>query len=119
MFRTALLDSSLFLFITTMDNFPFSPLKNTAKCRTPIRPITQNTQRNETTQNELKPNQNEQSFTRMGPSLALWGVGIGAAVTLFMSPTPIFQKDVLHKIPLVRPCPFSYVQNAEADLRWV
>ncbi|KAJ1307248.1 hypothetical protein OPQ81_001361 [Rhizoctonia solani] len=30
-----------------------------------------------------------------------WGAGAGAAVTLFMSVTPIFQKDVLLKIPVV------------------
>ncbi|EUC65047.1 ubiquinol-cytochrome-C reductase complex subunit [Rhizoctonia solani AG-3 Rhs1AP] len=30
-----------------------------------------------------------------------WGVAAGAAVTLFMSVTPIFQKDVLLKIPVL------------------
>ncbi|KAG8683160.1 hypothetical protein FRC08_014493 [Ceratobasidium sp. 394] len=30
-----------------------------------------------------------------------WGVGAGAAVTLLMSVTPIFKKDVLLKVPVV------------------
>jgi hypothetical protein len=33
--------------------------------------------------------------------LGLWGIGAGAAVTLFMSDVPVFRKDVLLKIPFV------------------
>ncbi|WVQ84594.1 hypothetical protein IAT38_006748 [Cryptococcus sp. DSM 104549] len=33
---------------------------------------------------------------------ATWGVGAGVAVTLFASSIPLFQADVLHKIPVVR-----------------
>jgi hypothetical protein len=35
-----------------------------------------------------------------GP-LLLWGGGIGIAVSLFLSDVPLFQKDVLRKIPAV------------------
>lgn len=35
-----------------------------------------------------------------GP-LALWGAGVGVAVALFLSDVPLFQKDVLRKIPAV------------------
>lgn len=31
-----------------------------------------------------------------------WGIGAGIAVSLFMSPVPIFQKDVLDRFPIVR-----------------
>ena len=31
----------------------------------------------------------------------VWGVGIGLAVTLFLSDVPLFQRDVLKKIPAV------------------
>jgi hypothetical protein len=31
----------------------------------------------------------------------LWGGGIGIAVSLFLSDVPLFQKDVLRKIPAV------------------
>ncbi|ORY35806.1 hypothetical protein BCR39DRAFT_34208 [Naematelia encephala] len=34
------------------------------------------------------------------PSLVGWGVAAGAAVALFMSDIPVFQKDVLRKIPV-------------------
>jgi ubiquinol-cytochrome c reductase subunit 10 len=34
-------------------------------------------------------------------SLIGWGVTAGVAVSLFMSPVPLFQKDVLQKIPFV------------------
>lgn len=30
-----------------------------------------------------------------------WGAGAGVAVSLFMSPVPIFQRDVLHRFPFV------------------
>lgn len=33
--------------------------------------------------------------------LAFWGIGAGAAVSLFLSDVPIFQRDVLKKIPVV------------------
>lgn len=33
---------------------------------------------------------------------AVWGVGAGAAVAYLMSDVPVFQKDVLLKIPVVR-----------------
>ncbi|PWN20628.1 hypothetical protein BCV69DRAFT_299109 [Microstroma glucosiphilum] len=36
------------------------------------------------------------------PSLALWGGAAGGAVLLFMSKVPIFQHDVLDKIPFVK-----------------
>lgn len=35
-------------------------------------------------------------------SAIFWGGGAGIAVALFMSPVPLFQKDVLRKIPVVR-----------------
>ncbi|PWN93223.1 hypothetical protein FA10DRAFT_298633 [Acaromyces ingoldii] len=35
------------------------------------------------------------------PTFAVWGVGLGGAVTLFMSQVPLFQNDVLKKIPIV------------------
>ncbi|GMK59185.1 hypothetical protein CspeluHIS016_0702000 [Cutaneotrichosporon spelunceum] len=37
-----------------------------------------------------------------GSSLVIWGAGAGIAVALFMSSVPIFQRDVLDKIPVVR-----------------
>ncbi|KAK4689138.1 hypothetical protein P7C73_g951, partial [Tremellales sp. Uapishka_1] len=37
----------------------------------------------------------------MRPTLAVWGIGAGVAVSLFMSSVPIFQTDVLKKIPAV------------------
>lgn len=41
----------------------------------------------------------------MRPALAVWGAGLGLAVTLFFSPVPVFQRDVLKKIPAVSlPC---------------
>lgn len=40
-------------------------------------------------------------FKQWTPSLALWGVGVGATVSLLLSNTPIFQNDVLKKIPLL------------------
>ncbi|KAL1413294.1 hypothetical protein Q8F55_001050 [Vanrija albida] len=40
-------------------------------------------------------------FRPFAPSLIGWGVGAGAAVALFMGSVPIFQKDVLRKIPVV------------------
>ena len=40
--------------------------------------------------------------------LGLWGIGVGAAVSLFMSDVPVFKQDVLLKIPFVRfQAPFS------------
>lgn len=33
--------------------------------------------------------------------MMIWGAGAGLAVTLFMSSVPVFQKDVLKKIPAV------------------
>ncbi|CEH15058.1 Cytochrome b-c1 complex subunit 10, fungi [Ceraceosorus bombacis] len=36
------------------------------------------------------------------PSLALWGAGAGAAVTLFLSGVPLFQTDVLKKLPVLK-----------------
>ncbi|BEI89628.1 uncharacterized protein CcaverHIS019_0209900 [Cutaneotrichosporon cavernicola] len=35
-------------------------------------------------------------------SAIFWGAGAGIAVSLFMSSVPLFQKDVLDKIPVVR-----------------
>jgi hypothetical protein len=34
--------------------------------------------------------------------LGLWGIGVGAAISLFMSDVPVFKQDVLLKIPFVR-----------------
>lgn len=31
----------------------------------------------------------------------MWGVGAGGAVTLFLSGVPLFQADVLKKLPLI------------------
>lgn len=42
-------------------------------------------------------------LSRWRPTLAIWGVGAGVAVALFMSDVPLFQKDVLKKIPVVSP----------------
>lgn len=36
------------------------------------------------------------------PTLALWGGAGGGAVMLFMSSVPVFQQDILHKIPIVK-----------------
>lgn len=36
-----------------------------------------------------------------GPTAAVWGVAAGAAVSFFLSEVPIFQKDVLIKVPVV------------------
>ena len=33
--------------------------------------------------------------------LIVWGVGIGVAVSLFMSSVPLFKKDILQKVPVV------------------
>ncbi|KAJ9108754.1 hypothetical protein QFC21_000074 [Naganishia friedmannii] len=35
------------------------------------------------------------------PSILLWGGAIGAGVALFAQAIPIFQKDILKKVPLV------------------
>jgi ubiquinol-cytochrome c reductase subunit 10 len=43
--------------------------------------------------------------------LALWGGAAAGAVTLFLSPVPIFQVDVLKKIPFVA----TYFEGAFAD----
>lgn len=40
-------------------------------------------------------------FLGLSRTLAVWGIGIGGAVTLFMSPIPVFQRDILKKIPVV------------------
>ncbi|RSH82540.1 uncharacterized protein EHS24_007520 [Apiotrichum porosum] len=41
-------------------------------------------------------------FRPFGPSLMFWGAGAGVAVSLFMSPVPIFQRDVLHRFPFLK-----------------
>ncbi|KAL7409189.1 cytochrome b-c1 complex subunit 10 [Mrakia frigida] len=38
---------------------------------------------------------------RWSPALVGWGVVAGAGITLFMSATPIFKRDVLQKVPLL------------------
>ncbi|CAO1632533.1 unnamed protein product [Parajaminaea phylloscopi] len=35
-------------------------------------------------------------------TFGIWGAGLGGAATLFLSSVPIFQHDVLDKIPFVR-----------------
>ncbi|WWD19733.1 hypothetical protein CI109_104197 [Kwoniella shandongensis] len=35
------------------------------------------------------------------PTLAVWGVTAGAAVSLFLSDVPLFRKDVLIKVPVL------------------
>ncbi|UZJ57198.1 hypothetical protein CBS101457_006518 [Exobasidium rhododendri] len=40
-----------------------------------------------------------ENFFKWVPSLALWGGAGGGAVMLFMSQVPIFQSDVLMKLP--------------------
>ncbi|ORY47094.1 ubiquinol-cytochrome-c reductase complex subunit-domain-containing protein [Leucosporidium creatinivorum] len=56
---------------------------------------------------QIKANPSLAGFTvpraaRWVPTLALWGVAGVGALTLFASPIPLFQKDVLHLIPGVR-----------------
>ncbi|KAK1927776.1 cytochrome b-c1 complex subunit 10 [Papiliotrema laurentii] len=45
------------------------------------------------------------------PALAVWGIGAGAAVALFASDIPLFQKDVLQKIPVIN----SYFTDKTPD----
>ncbi|TIB03471.1 hypothetical protein E3P95_00600 [Wallemia ichthyophaga] len=35
------------------------------------------------------------------PSLATWGVGVGAFGSFFLSPVPKFKQDVLQKVPFI------------------
>ncbi|AFR94333.2 ubiquinol-cytochrome c reductase subunit 10 [Cryptococcus neoformans] len=46
-----------------------------------------------------------------GPSAAVWGVAAGAAVSFYLSEVPIFQKDVLIKVPVVG----SYFKDTTPD----
>ena len=41
-------------------------------------------------------------FMGLRYALIAWGVGTGFAITLFMSPVPRFQSDILKKLPLAR-----------------
>lgn len=40
-------------------------------------------------------------LARWRPTLAIWGIGAAGAVSLLMSDVPLYQRDVLKKIPLV------------------
>lgn len=44
----------------------------------------------------------QENVLKWTKTLAFWGAGLGGAVTLFLSSVPIFQHDVLDKIPFVR-----------------
>jgi len=41
-------------------------------------------------------------FRPFRSSVIFWGAGAGFAVSLFLSSVPLFKKDVLQKIPVVR-----------------
>ncbi|KIM32487.1 hypothetical protein M408DRAFT_327035 [Serendipita vermifera MAFF 305830] len=41
------------------------------------------------------------SLKAWNPALLFWGIGTGATLTLLLSNTPIFKKDVLIKLPVV------------------
>jgi hypothetical protein len=40
-------------------------------------------------------------INRFRPTLAIWGITAGLGVSLYLSEVPLFQKDVLRKIPFV------------------
>jgi hypothetical protein len=40
-------------------------------------------------------------MNRFRPTLAIWGVTLGLGVSLYLSDVPLFQKDVLRKVPVV------------------
>ena len=40
-------------------------------------------------------------LNRFRPTLAIWGVTLGLGVSLYLSDVPLFQKDVLRKVPVV------------------
>ncbi|CED84488.1 Cytochrome b-c1 complex subunit 10, fungi [Phaffia rhodozyma] len=42
-----------------------------------------------------------EKIMRFVPSLGVWGVGAGGLITLLLSSTPIFQQDVLVKVPVL------------------
>lgn len=52
---------------------------------------------------------------RWAPSLALWGLALAGAGTLYLSPIPRFQADVLDKIPGVRPSFHAALHSAASD----
>ncbi|KAJ6547068.1 hypothetical protein B0H19DRAFT_1266022 [Mycena capillaripes] len=39
---------------------------------------------------------------RLAPTLGVWAVGAGAAALLFLSVTPLVQREVLVKVPLLK-----------------
>jgi hypothetical protein len=43
-------------------------------------------------------------INRFRPTLAIWGITAGLGVSLYLSEVPLFQKDVLRKIPFVSCC---------------
>ncbi|WVQ77486.1 hypothetical protein IAR50_007172 [Cryptococcus sp. DSM 104548] len=40
-------------------------------------------------------------LSKWGPSLVFWGAGAGTFVSLLLSEVPLFQKDILRKVPVV------------------
>ena len=46
-------------------------------------------------------------INRFRPTLAIWGITAGLGVSLYLSEVPLFQKDVLRKIPFVSLKSFS------------
>lgn len=65
-----------------------------------------------------------QGLRAWAPSLALWGVGTGLTLSYLLSNTPIFQHDVLIKLPIVCLCPcsitrFSHVVLLQLGNTWV
>ncbi|KAM0787141.1 hypothetical protein ACM66B_006392 [Microbotryomycetes sp. NB124-2] len=64
----------------------------------------------------VKPQPNVLGITsstvaRWAPTLGVWGIGLAGAGALFLSPIPVFQADVLKKIPGVA----SYFEDKTPD----
>lgn len=47
-------------------------------------------------------------INRFRPTLAIWGVTLGLGVSLYLSEVPLFQKDVLRKVPVVSGLSYIY-----------